>query len=154
MKLKKIFPYNIKKALPVLGLAGASLFMAGCEKDEPVAPTTDVEIEICYFSLDRLFYEDNGIVKPSELAQYYVSKPEVGNIYILSSGSWSSYNSYKIHDLRKNALEHVFNYSSKFKGKGDFNFDLGEASKVPEDSLWYVSKGWTINKRYSESRSR
>ena len=36
--------------------------------------------------------------------------------------------------------------------RGDFNFKLGEASKVPEDSLWYVKHGWTINEYYNRQQ--
>lgn len=36
--------------------------------------------------------------------------------------------------------------STKIHGRGDFNFKVGEASKVPSDSLWFVQHGWTINK--------
>ena len=41
MKLNKILPYKLARVLPILGIAGASLF-AGCNKEDE--PTRDVEI--------------------------------------------------------------------------------------------------------------
>ena len=40
--------------------------------------------------------------------------------------------------------------SPKMRGRGDFDFKLGEASKVPDDSLWFIKQGWTINKAYQK----
>lgn len=148
MKLKKIFPYNIKKALPVLGLAGASFFMGGCDKnDEPVVPTMDLVVEIDQLNSGILFYDDeNDVRHPSKMIQEYVADPKVRTIYLVPNDNWYNFIASSITGLRKYTLEFLLNYSDKIKGVGDFNFALGEASKVPEDSLWYVSKGWTINK--------
>ena len=155
MKLKKVFPYNIKRALPVLGLAGASLFMAGCNKDdeptvptEPITPTVDVVLTFSSIRYEDILYiDENGERYPSELIKSYVKDPNVRAVYLVPSSSWSHYNAEAISKMRSVTLEPVLlAYSPKIKGKGDFSFKWGEASKVPEDSLWYVSKGWTINK--------
>ena len=147
MKLKNKIPYNIKKTLPILSLAAASLFISSCDKeDEPIVPTIDVELEVNQFSLERLYESENGVFSPGELAVKYAQDPLIRTVYLVPIGSWSNFSALNISEFRKFILKSFFDYSSKFKGKGDFNFALGEASKVPEDSLWYVSKGWTINK--------
>ena len=70
--------------------------------------------------------------------------------------NWNNYSAKAITGLRKLTLEMLLNYSDKIKGRGDFNFTLGEASKVPQDSLWYVKNGWTINffRIYYRSKSK
>ena len=158
MKLKKVFPYNIKRALPVLGLAGASLFMAGCNKDdEPTVPTMDLVVEINQSTPELLFYDDENKVRhPSKMIQEYVADPKVRTIYLMPTENWNNYSAKAITGLRKLTLEMLLNYSDKIKGRGDFNFTLGEASKVPQDSLWYVKNGWTINffRIYYRSKSK
>ena len=154
MRLKKELPYNIKKALTIFGLTGASLFMAGCNKDdeptvptEPITPTVDVVVEMDQLKPSVLFYDDeNDVRHPSKLIQGYVADPRVRTVYLKPNDNWYNYKVPSITGLRKNTLEMLLNYSDKIKGVGDFNFALGEASKVPEDSLWYVDNGWTINK--------
>lgn len=156
MKLKKIFPYNIKKALPVLGLAGASLFMAGCNKDdEPITLTREVEITFDQDEAALLMHIDgNGNTRVSDLVKYYDSDPNVQAIYVVPKKGWGNFVYGAIQNLRTRCLEPLFLYSDKIHARGDFDFRRGEASKVPEDSLWYVSKGWTINKYRTASESK
>ena len=150
MKFKNVVSYNIKKLVPILGLAGATMFMGGCEKTEELQQR-DVEITFAYKSYDDLFYDDsNGVRYPSLKAQEYVNDPTVRTIYLVPQGSWENYNRFSITGMREKTLEKILDYSPKFRGKGDFDFKVGEASKVPEDSLWFVSNGWTINKRLLE----
>ena len=69
----------------------------------------------------------------------------------MPEGPWYTYVASTITGVRHNVFERMFEYSPKFRGKGDFDFYPGAASQVPADSLWYVSKGWTINKyRYNK----
>ena len=126
----------------MLGIAGASLFLGGCEKNEP---QRDIELHFNQDDFSAISYEDiYGHRHISELAKAYADDPQVGRIYVIPDGNWSNW--LNVNGLRKNGLEPLFDYSSKFIGKGDFNFYPGAASLVPEDSLWYVSKGFTINK--------
>ena len=150
MKFKNVVSYNIKKLVPILGLAGATMFMGGCEKDDN-GPTRDVEIRFTQKETDDLFYDDeNDVRHPSILAQEYVKDPTIRTIYLVPEGTWANMDRNGIKGMRTATLDLIMNYSPKFRGKGDFNFMVGEASKIPEDSLWYVSKGWTINKRLLE----
>lgn len=139
--------------IPMLGMAGATLFMGGCEKNE--TPKRDVEISFSPTFMDNFYQEDeNGNRLPSPLALFYLNDPAIGDIYFVPSEDKWRYTSEEITEFRKRDLEPVMNYSPRFKGKGDFYFWLGEASKVPEDSLWIVSKGWTINKQYQNTKQR
>lgn len=143
----------LARILPVLGLAGASLWMVGCGKEE-IVPTRDVEITFTSYYWDDLFYDEGGVRYPSKKAQEYVKDPTIRTIYIMPEGSWSNMFADDITALRMVTFEKMLNYSPKFRGKGDFNFVVGEASKVPEDSLWYVQNGWTINKRFAEQQNQ
>ncbi len=144
MRFKKIVPYKIKRILPMLGIAGASLFMGGCEKDEPLR---DVELHFnCddYSAIINITPDEQFFI--SDIAKSYADDPTVRTIYLIPEGEWYTYVANTIVALRQNGLEPLFKYSPKFRGKGDFEFYPGAASKVPQDSLWFVSKGFTINK--------
>ena len=128
----------------MLGIAGASLFMGGCEKDELLR---DVELHFNRDDFSAIWYRDEaGNGQVSELAKKYADDPTIGKIYLIPDGDWSTYVASSINGVRKTRLELLFNYSPKFEGRGDFSFYPGAASEVPQDSLWFVSKGWTINK--------
>ncbi len=143
MKFTKTVPYKLKRIIPMLGIAGASLFMGGCEKEKPLR---DVELHFNRDDFSTIVYQDRGEIFISELAKAYANDPTVGTIYLIPDGEWGTYVAISISDMRQTFLEPMFNYSPKFKGKGDFNFYPGAASKIPQDSLWFVSKGFTINK--------
>ena len=154
MKLNKILPYKLSRVLPILGIAGASLF-AGCNKeDEPIRDTRmDVEIT---FTLkdpwDVIQENPDGTRQVNPLIKTYADHPDIRTVYLVPLNSWMSTTKKHITDLRKNVLEYAINYSPKVRGRGDFNFWPGEASKVPEDSLWYVQNGWTINRHFQKQR--
>ena len=155
MKIKKIMPYNIRKILPMIGIAGASLMMGGCQKEHP---TRDVELT---FSLNDcsnviLIHPDetnyNLSREVSDIIKYLDAQPNIRTIYLVPKDDWSGYQSSAILAVRNNLLSYPIDYSPKVRGRGDFNFKLGEASKVPEDSLWYVKHGWTINEYYNRQQ--
>ena len=150
MRFLKKIPYKLKTALPALALAGGAM-MASCEKEEPeipVTPTIDVEVKISLTDARSLF---DGPYSPergrSELIDYYINNPEIRNIYIVpEKNTWSTCTNTNIIALKQNTLIPALSFSPKISGKGDFNFKPGEASKIPEDSLWFIQNGWTINK--------
>ena len=150
MKLNKVLPYKLARVLPILGIAGASLF-AGCSKEDE--PPHDVEITfVASDPWDIIQKNPDGTRQVSQLIKDYVAQPNVRTIYLVPVGSWIIYDCNGITGMRKNTLEYAINYSPKVRGRGDFTFPLGEASLVPEDSLWYVQNGWTINKKYQKQR--
>lgn len=133
MKLTKTLPYYLKCALPILGLAGATMFTS-CEKEEPM-PTRDIELK---------FNIDEGM-EISEIEQY-AKDPTVRTIYLVPTGDWQRALYGNINFMRKNFLQPRLDVSPKVWGRGDFNFIPGQASQIPGDSLWYIQHGWTINK--------
>ena len=149
MKLyEKIF-YSIKHLIPMIGLAGSTVLPASCAKHdviteippfEPSIEKHDVEIEFTNANSTRMLVLDS--------LQKYVDDQSVGTIYLVPVASWNGYDAKGICNLRKNLLQPCIDMSTKMRGVGDFNFELGAASLVPDDSIWYVQNGWTINKRY------
>ncbi|MCH5335236.1 MAG: hypothetical protein J1D86_05480 [Alistipes sp.] len=115
-----------------------------CEKGEPV-PTKDIEV---------VFNQrDFSPIKLDAILEILNSKKaaEIRTVYLVADGNWSAQGSAELNWLRCTYLEPAINLSPKVKGKGDFNYAVGQASKVPEDSLWIVQHGWTINKRFIEN---
>ena len=136
MKFAKTIPYKIKRILPMLGIAGASLFMGGCEKDEPITPTRDVEL---------MFVKEDFNIFESGVIRDLAEQPDIRTVYLVPDGSWVAYGHLNIYDLVNDYLRPAINISPKVRGKGDFNFWPGAASLVPQDSLWITQQGWTIN---------
>ena len=156
MKIKKIVPYNIRKILPMIGIAGASLMMGGCQKEEQ--PTHDVELRFSTTDVSNvvLIHPEDGPShrsrEVSDIIKYLDAQPNIRTIYLIPKDDWSGYQSQGVTAIRNNTLSYAIDYSPKVRGRGDFNFKLGEASKVPEDSLWYVKHGWTINEYYNRQQ--
>lgn len=146
MKLKQIIPYKLKRLLPVLGLAGASL-VTSCEKEEDIIPYKDIEIKFFPTSLDLLCTKSsNGTIHINPAIQYYVADPATKTIYLVPDYIWERYKAEDITKLRKEVLEPMITYSPKIRGKGNFDFGYEQASKAPADSLWLVQQGWTVQR--------
>ena len=139
MQFKQVVPYKLKRLIPMLGIAGASFFLGGCEKNEP---QRDV----------NLFFYDGKLVDTS-LIQEIASQPDVRTIYLIPQGDWFTCYANNIRIFTPK-LKQMINASPKTRGQGDFNFFPGEASKVPEDSLWITQQGWTINATASQLNQR
>lgn len=134
----------------VLTLAGGAM-IASCEKEEPETQLPPIDVEVKFSTTDRysLITDQYDLESPpSELMISYIKNPQIRTIYIvpITNGGWSTYNKELIPLLKEKFLMPTLNLSPKVRGKGDFNFKPGEASKVPNDSLWYIENGWTINK--------
>ena len=155
MKIKKTVPYNIRKILPMIGIAGASLMMGGCQKEQP---TRDIELRFSEgdYSNVILIHPDETPLRlsreVSDIIKYLDAQPDVRTIYLVPYYDWRGFQSQGVTAIRNNVLSYAIDYSPKVRGRGDFNFKLGEASKVPEDSLWYVKHGWTINEFYNRQQ--
>ena len=155
MKIKKTVPYNIRKILPMIGIAGASLMMGGCQKEQP---TRDIELTFASnkYSNIILIHPDETPLRlsreVSDIIKYLDAQPDIRTIYLVPNYDWRGVQSQGVTAIRNNVLSYAIDYSPKVRGRGDFNFKLGEASKVPEDSLWYVKHGWTINEAYNRQQ--
>ena len=144
MKFFKTMKYKIKCLVPALGIAGAAMMPTSCCKAEKAEPNPEPTIVVTIE-----FTQNNcGEVLTFETLQNYAADKSVRTIYLIPVESWTNATHPNITYLRNNFLQPRLNISKKIRGRGDFNFKLGEASKVPEDSLWYVQNGWTINKKY------
>ena len=155
MKIKKTIPYNIRKILPMIGIAGASLMMGGCQKEKP---PRDIELTFTEADVSNVVLihpKEQGTVisrEVSDIIKYLDAKPDIRTIYLVPYDDWKNVSAQDITDLRNNVLSYAIDYSPKVRGRGDFNFRLGQASNVPEDSLWYVKHGWTINEYYNRQQ--
>ena len=160
---------KIKTLIPILGLAGASMFSA-CEHNEPVIVDPDIknpkdsteqtdttkyrDISLFYSrkdnSIDSFILTDsygNSSISPTLIR--YDSMPDVRYIYMtVGDDSFLNMSALRIHNTKNNILEPVMNFSKKMRAKGTFYFKAGEPSKVPEDSLWIVQQGWEIKNQY------
>ena len=122
-----------KSVLFLLALAGAGMF-AACEKEDTMS---DVEIT---------FYKDDDV--SFDVLESLAADPSVRNIYLIppQNDRYETFTPGNITASRKWFWEPRFEISPKIHGRGDIRFKPGSASQVPEDSLWFLSKGWTINK--------
>ena len=155
MKIKKTVPYNIRKILPMIGIAGASMMMGGCQKEQP---TRDVELRFSTSDYSNIILKHPDETsyslsrEVSDIIKYLDAQPDIRTIYLVPYDDWKLYQSQAITGIRDNILSYATDYSPKVRGRGDFNFKLGEASKVPDDSLWFVKHGWTINEFYNRQQ--
>jgi len=116
-------------------IAGLPFVPTGCGKVE--MEKHDVEIKFDDDTADKIL--------TFETLQNYANDETVKTIYLVPTGHWGGCAAHNITYFRQN-LQPRLNISPKIRGRGDFDFKPGEASKVPADSLWYVQQGWTINK--------
>ncbi len=92
--------------------------------------------------LSRFFFElDSTLVEPT-VDQVYVEPTK--ELYS------SSRRPENVTAFRHLTLEPALKRSPRVHGRGNFILHPGLASAVPEDSLWFVANGWTINQHLQE----
>lgn len=136
--LNKVIPFKMRRGLAALGVAGA---MAGaCKKAEPETnPTLVINIEFSPYTIEKLI---PSTVRDT-LNKY--GEKNIKHIYLIPTGYWNGLSPISISNARKHMLEPAINLApQKISGRGEFTFAAGNASQVPQDSLWYVKNGWTI----------
>ena len=139
----------------MIGIAGASLMMGGCQKEKP---PRDIELTFTKDDVSNVVLIHTKEIETvisrevSDIIKYLDAKPDIRTIYLIPYYDWKNVSAQDITDLRNNVLSYAIDYSPKVRGRGDFNFRLGQASNVPEDSLWYVKHGWTINEYYNRQQ--
>ena len=155
MKFNETVKYNLKRILPILGIAGMTMLPAcrGHENEpepQPVDTTKTTprdtipqvqkhDVELKWF---QKYYEE---ITPENI-QANLNDPTVANVYlsIVNGGNFSNYNTKGITAIRENLLKPRLELdSTRVFGRGNFFFAPGRA--LPEDSLWFVQKGWTVN---------
>lgn len=139
MQFKKIIPYNLKRLVPILGLAGATLFTA-CDKDDE--PTRDIELTFYEYSGSN----DYSQIDDMDQLKKYAKDPHIANIYmtVLDKNNYNHCYTVNLNAMRQ-YMERRINISPKIHGRGNFNFPVGVCDKA--DSLWFTQQGWTINKQ-------
>lgn len=140
MNFKQILPYKIRRALSMAAIIGAPILpiAASCNEIEP--EQHDVEIVFDDTNIDNIL--------TFETLQNYANDKTIKTIYLVPTRHWNGRVARNITAMRRNFLQPRMEISPKIRGRGDFDFALGEASKVPADSVWFVQQGWTINKAY------
>ncbi|MBO4626027.1 MAG: hypothetical protein J5679_01985 [Alphaproteobacteria bacterium] len=172
MTFTKNMFYKIKRLIPMMGLAALTTLPTACEdpeqetailsetkrgkpvdtdstatKTDSTAVKTDTLRSVdVYFSRENT--PDFGVV------EYHVQDSTIGKVYLVPIGNWDDVQHDLIQIIRWLYLEPGLNMSPKVHGRGDFNFKLGEASKVYDDSIWFTENGWTINKKYQHGAFR
>lgn len=147
MKFYKRIFYNIRHVIPTIGMAGATMLPTSCAKTEVFEPVHEVPIQ--QHDVEIEFDSNNGDkILTFDSLRKHIDDKTVRTIYLVPTQHWDGCSAANITYFRKNFLQQRLAMSSKITGRGDFDFKLGEASKVPEDSLWFVKNGWTINKYY------
>lgn len=138
MNFKQILSYKLRRALTIGAIAGGTL--TACEKhaNEPIIPTRDVE----------LVFDDNAKNIEIENVKKYADMPDVRYVYMIPKNpGWGTYDVNYIHSVREGLQQRIDINPQKVRGKGTFEFKLGEPSKNIQDSLWFVQNGWTIKSR-------
>ena len=136
MGKNRVIPYRVKAILlPVLGVG---LMATACGRDEEPINKHSVDV-----TFDKYSKTDAVVAE----VKSKVNQPDVDIVYLVPTGDWGNILSTAISGLRNGALKQCLDIApGRVCGRGDFNFYPGEASLVPQDSLWYIQNGWTINK--------
>lgn len=156
------------KKLKFLLLLAIGLSLSACDNDkgdsnppdDPLEDKTLVEKPIIKQNKELYFNQHDGTqISFDTLNKYLAILNEDGSfvfdtIFMIPQGVFFSPNSlglgYHYFELtRSNLLEPRTNLSPRIRGKGDFIINPGYPSQAPEDSLWFVSKGWTVNKWFT-----
>ncbi len=144
MKFNQTVKYNLKRVLPILGIAGATLLPACREhqnepepKPTPVVQKHDTTLWFNYMGYDSIAPEN---------IQRYLADTNITNIYLEPNKPIDFVNATTeyITALRELIFTPALNTDPKrVHGRGNFLFYPGVA--LPADSLWIVQQGWTIN---------
>lgn len=143
-------------------LSIAMLFATACDNgNEPDDVTTPPVVEtptetpvepIVKVNKELYFSQTDGIQISFDTLNKYLAMENIDTIFMVPQGAFFASGALGYHYFelaRSNLLEPRTNLSPRIRGKGDFVTNPGHPSQAPEDSLWFVSKGWTVNKFYT-----
>lgn len=92
--------------------------------------------------ISKFFNELDSLLADPTVDQVYVEPPkELIDVAFLPEN---------VAACRYHTLQPALERSPRVHGRGNFIYRPGLASAVPEDSLWYVANGWTINQHLQE----
>ena len=148
MKFTEIVPYKLKRALSMTLIASMPMLASCGKKEEPAEPSEPPAKpeEVVSFTQSDLSTKFD-----SAKLQKLASNPNVKSVTLEAEGDWSAFTAEQIAKMNATNLKPVFAMSTKFQGKGHFNFPAGEASKVQNDSLDYVRYGYTLGAQKSDT---
>ena len=143
MRFTNKIKYNLKRMLPLV-VAGAGLMNTACSKDdeiiEEVKPTHDVslrwDLPFWHTHLDDI---DNIKKLADDKTVLFIF------LDLKDSNDCSSYDETVHYQRLREYMQPRFDVSPKVRGRGNFNNVLPNVMSR-SDSLWFVEKGWTINK--------
>ena len=143
MNFNKTVKYNLKRILPILGIAGATLLPAcrGGQNEPEPKPTPVVQKHDTTLYFADMSYDN---IAPENI-QRYLADTNIINIYLEPNPSnFDGATTEYITALRELIFTPALNTDPKrVHGRGNFLFYPGVA--LPADSLWIVQQGWTIN---------
>ncbi|MBQ7388556.1 MAG: hypothetical protein IJW01_04230 [Paludibacteraceae bacterium] len=156
---------KIKILIPILLLLNVIAFIS-CkndknEPDDPLdkTPNTPVEtpVEPIVKVNKELYFSQKDITQISfDTLNKYLAMDNIDTIFMIPQGTFASPNSlglgYLYFKLARENLEPRTDLSPRIRGKGDYVTDPGHPSQALEDSLWFVSKGWTVNKVFAKTK--
>jgi len=142
MKFTKILPYKLRRVLPILGLAGATIALNGCSKDDEQIAQHDVVYTWGAKNFSEIWPTDNLIES--------AKRRDVRNVILQSDGkSWRyAFNEQEILDDYLNTLMRMIptEYHYKFIGGGELNglvLRFPEKKKELEERWKYKVNGLT-----------
>ena len=145
MNFNKTVKYNLKRMLPILGIAGATLLPAcrGGQNEPEPKPTPVVQKHDTTLYFADMSYDN---IAPENI-QRYLADTNIINIYLEPNPSnFDGATTEYITALRELIFTPALNTDPKrVHGRGNFVFYPGAA--LPADSLWIVQQGWTINQQ-------
>ena len=126
----------------LLALPLVLLLAVGCKKEpEYVYPYSEPYEKTLWFDAST----DNGAdsIHPN-IIRYFANDPACMHVYLtLIPNDRNDNLSKKGITILRNNLQKRVEISPKVSGRGDWWFKDGQA--LPEDSLWFVQNGWTVN---------
>lgn len=135
---------NFLRNLNFIAILFFAMAIFSCSKDDPEIKPHDVELKFSIFPGGEYTDEIESIDNLRDLA----ADQSVSNIYLtimednFFDATWTASS---FGHFRDN-LEERFAISPKIKGRGNMNCYTPLRCE-PEDSLWFVEHGWTINKQ-------
>ena len=143
MNFNKTVKYNLKRVLPILGIAGATLLPACRGHQNEPEPKKEIQKHDVSLYFYKAYYDE---ITPEKVSEK-LADPTVANVYLeILNEDFTTVRGRYIESVRQKLLEPTTNLdTTRVFGRGNFKFVPGVVGR--EDSLWLVSKGWTVNQQ-------
>lgn len=129
-------------------LLAICLSFSACDKGDKYEP--DEPIVIQKQNIELMFSDTDISHIETDTILHYLSMDNVDTVYLVPRGTFYPPNNLggAYVGLVREHMEKRTDLSPRVRGKGDMEFGPNIPAQVPQDSLWFVSKGWTVNKAY------